>query len=156
MEETVIYKKKETPMLVSDVSKKQLKEISSWATFFAILGFVGVGLMALVAILIVVVVPLIPTDGSNSFAMYPTTLIGGVYLVIAVVYFFPVLYLFRFATKMKSALLDSNILKVDDAFINMKSHFRYMGIMTIVIISLYILAAIIVVIMGGLTSLMMC
>lgn len=156
MEETEIQKKVETPLLVSDVSKKYLKEISSWATFFAVLGFIGVGLMALVAIIVVAVVPFIPTDGSDQLAAFPMALIGGLYFALAVLYFFPVLYLFRFASKMKLALMESNVLRVDDAFKNMKSHFKFMGIMTIVIFSLYVLAAIAVVVMGGLTNLMMC
>ncbi len=64
--------------------------------------------------------------------------IGFFYIVIALVYLFLILYLFRFSKRMKSALKLNNNEDFRIAFLNLKSHYKYMGIFVIVIISIYI------------------
>jgi len=61
------------------------------------------------------------------------------YILIAVIYFFPVYYLFKYASGMKKALNFRNSEMVADALTYLKSHHKFLGIMTIVVISLYIL-----------------
>ncbi|WP_162183657.1 DUF5362 family protein [Wocania ichthyoenteri] len=64
---------------------------------------------------------------------------GLIYVVMALIYFFPIYYLFNFSRKMKSALSTANKDDFKSAFTNLKSHYKYMGIFTIVIISIYVL-----------------
>jgi uncharacterized membrane protein len=61
------------------------------------------------------------------------------YIGIAVLYLFPVTYLYRFSNRMRAGLLaiDQNL--VTNAFGNLKSLFKFMGIMTIVILVIYLL-----------------
>jgi hypothetical protein len=54
-------------------------------------------------------------------------------------YFFPVLYLFNFSKKMKNALSNNKTVDFTLAFKNLKSHYKFIGIFTIVIISMYVL-----------------
>ena len=61
------------------------------------------------------------------------------YLLMAVLYFFPIYYLYKYSSSVKTALQfnDSNLLA--DAFVNLKSHHKFLGISVIVILSLYLL-----------------
>ena len=54
-------------------------------------------------------------------------------------YFIPVYYLYKYSTNMKTALQfgDNNL--VAEAFVNLKSHHKFLGISIIVILSLYLL-----------------
>ncbi|WP_339917502.1 DUF5362 family protein [Yeosuana marina] len=139
MEEKSVFESFE--LEVKDEIKGYLSEISKWSYFLSIMGFIGVGLMVLAGIFIGFF------SGLNNLAGSSNTLynlgysmgIGLFYIVLALIYLFPVIYLFRFSKRVKSALkLNSN----EDfriAFLNLKSHYKFMGIFVIVIISIYVL-----------------
>jgi hypothetical protein len=76
-------------------------------------------------------------------------LITLLYLGGALLYFFPILYLFRFSTKAKTALNSGSDLELTEAFQNLKSHYKFVGILTIVMIGLYIVFFL----FGGLSAL---
>lgn len=127
---------------VSEGTKAHFLETAKWAKFLAIVGFVGLGLMVLVALFMLV--------GINSFisslgAPIPANFggIGLIYIVMAVLYFFPTLYLFNFATKMKKAVLANDNNNFSLSVENLKSMFKFLGIFTIVILSFYVLAILI-------------
>jgi len=61
------------------------------------------------------------------------------YLVLALIYFFPVYYLLQFANKMKKALSTKNEETLTNAFEMLKSHYKFIGVFTIITISLYAL-----------------
>jgi hypothetical protein len=64
--------------------------------------------------------------------------LSGFYIVLAVIYFPPVYYLFKYAVDMKNALLSSSSDLVGTALGYLKSHHKFLGISIIVLISLYI------------------
>lgn len=116
-----------------------LEETRRWAYFLSIIGFIGVGLMILVGVFIG---SAMNKYGGSTFASVPAQMVSTVYMLIAIVYFFPILYLFRFAVRMKIGLHESNQESMNAAFKNMKSLFRFMGILSIIVISLYVVALI--------------
>lgn len=131
----------EQPQLVSielkEETLKHLNETRRWGFFLAILGFVIIGLMAMGGLSVSLIF--------SKFALaplaqspFPTYLFGLIYLVLALVYFFPTLYLFKFSTMTKKGIEEMNSSDIHLAFRNLKSLFRFIGIFTIVIISLYI------------------
>jgi hypothetical protein len=50
----------------------------------------------------------------------------------AVVGFFPLLYMLRFANQMRTALDGNDQEKLNESFQNLKRYFRYFGIITII------------------------
>jgi hypothetical protein len=122
-------------------SKDFLKETAKWANFLSILGFIGIGFMVIIAIFFSSIMASnyseIPGMGGNSVVF---TII---YLLIALLYFFPVLYLFKFASNMKRALAMDDENTLAKSFENLKSHYKFVGILAIVIISFYVLAFVI-------------
>ena len=123
---------------LSNTIAGHLKEISSWSYFLSIVGFVGIGFMILVGIFFGTVMGSLPTNPYEGLGIN-TGYFGLIYVVIAAFYFFPVLYLFNFSRKMKSALQNKSNDDLTSAFANLKSHYKFIGIFTIVIISLYLL-----------------
>jgi hypothetical protein len=68
---------------------------------------------------------------------------GGIialaYIIIAVVYYFPINYLYQASRGIKEAMLYDNKTELEIGIENLKSHYKFMGIFAIVVISIYIL-----------------
>ena len=113
-----------------------LRSSAKWCMFLAIMGFIGIGFMILFALLMTSVMSMMPTTpgmfGNMKGFLY------GFYIVLAVIYFPPVYYLFKYAVDMKNALLSSSSDLVGTALGYLKSHHKFLGISIIVLISLYI------------------
>ncbi len=134
-------------LFVTDDAKGYIDETRKWAKFLAILGFIGSGLIAIMAVF----------AGSMFSAIWggASFMISVLYLLMALLYFFPSLYLYRFSEKANRALYkkDSNELEV--ALGNLKSTFKFYGIAAIVIISLYLLIFIFAGLGAGFGAMMM-
>ncbi len=78
----------------------------------------------------------------------PLGLIGVAYLFMAALYFFPVLYLNKFSSKMLNAISMRDSLTLESSFEQLRNHYRFIGILTIVMIGLYALGILMMVIGG--------
>nr|WP_319398291.1 hypothetical protein [uncultured Carboxylicivirga sp.] len=134
-------------ILTSNEIKSYLLEASKWAKFLAIMGFIGVGFMALAGVIATIGLT-IAGGASMGLSGLPVGLIGVFYLVIALIYYFPVSYLYKFSTKTKQAIMGENSFTLTAAFSNLKSLFKFMGVFTIVILSLYILILVVAIPVG--------
>ena len=115
-----------------------LRTSAKWSMFLAIMGFIGIGLMIIAALVMASVMSAIPSSPMSPLGNLKGYL-TGVYLFMALLYFPPVYYLFKYATDMKTALLNSRSDMVGVALGYLKSHHKYLGISIIVVLSLYIL-----------------
>ena len=123
-----------SPLEFNDEAQTYLRETKQWAKFLAILGFIFIGLIVIVALGMSVIFP------STNYANFPSVMVAIIYLLLGVLYFFPVLYLYRFSSHMDKALTGKSLLDLNTAFKNLKSHYRFLGIFTIIILAFYILA----------------
>ena len=124
---------------VNSEIKGVLNETSKWAYFLSILGFVGIGLMVLGGLWLSFYTGMNQFGGDTAYGLGYSTGVGLVYVLLALIYFFPLLYLFKFAKNMKMALSSENNDNFKSAFLNLKSHYKFIGIFTIAIIGLYML-----------------
>ncbi len=110
-------------------------EMRKWTLFLSIIGFIFIGL-ALIAVLFMggLMKSFIPTSG--LLFVVPI-------LIVAIVYFFPLYFLLRFSSVSKEAILSNDSLKLEEAIRYLKRFFKYIGIMTIVLICIYVIAIII-------------
>lgn len=137
MEETSVFEKFE--LQLDETAKDFLKETAKWANFLSILGFVGIGLMLIFAVF----------AGSIFSAMGNTmpgmggmggsfgVIMAFVYVFIAAIYFFPVYYLNKFAVNAKRAFRDNDSEALTNSFGYLKSHYKFIGILTVAILILY-------------------
>jgi flagellar motor component MotA len=104
------------------------------AKFLAIVGFCMIGLLVIGAIF----------AGSMFSAMgadmpVPGFFITFMYLLLALFYFFPIYYLFKFAKHIRLAIVSKSTSDLESALENLKSHYKFIGILMIVILSIYVL-----------------
>ncbi len=134
---------------ISDEISYYLSEIGKWANFLAILGFIAIGLMVLGGLFASTIFTMFSGKAGPDLMGFPSYTIGIVYIVFAILYFFPVNYLYNFSVNIKKALLANDSTLLNRAFVNLKSHYKYIGIMTIIVISIYILMVLIMFITAG-------
>jgi hypothetical protein len=115
-----------------------LKETAKWAKFLSIMGFIGCGFMVLLVVFMGTIASLSPLSSSIAMAA------GGLMqvwllLILVALYFFPCLFLFKFSNKMLQAIRDNDQYSLVASFRQLKLCFKYVGILTIVFISIYLL-----------------
>ena len=137
--------KQEEILTVDFLAREQLAEAARWAKFLAIMGFIGCGIIVVVGGFITIMYSNMnriqtryPYSGRTINTVRSSAFIGIFYLIIAVIGFVGCLYLFRFAHKMKTGLHERSQAEVNESFTYLKKLFRYHGIMTIVVIALYV------------------
>ena len=139
---------------IDPLIKSHLSETARWGKFLSIIGFIFCAFIALVGIFFVSIFGTVDKrygsfDGpSIGAALGPAVMV--IYILIALLYFFPCLFLLRFSNKMKTALATDNQADLTMSFQNLKVLFRYVGILTIIVVSLYLLALL----FGGLGAMM--
>jgi|SRR5688572_1943424 hypothetical protein len=137
---------------IDPISKTHLGEAARWAKFIAILGFIFCGFIVLMAIFAGSLLARMgntstyDTYGDNNAAVSSAVSIAVAvyYIIIATVVFFGYLFLYRFATKMKTALLTNDQEVLNSSFQNLKIMFRYVGILFIIGLALMVLGILVV------------
>ena len=122
-----------TGLKITEQAKSFILETAKWAKFLAIVGFVFIGLMVLGAFFMLIAGASLPGMGGAGAG------VGILYLLMALLYFFPTYYLLIFANKIKIGLSQSIQNDVDAGFENLKSMFKFMGILMIVVLGIYAL-----------------
>lgn len=117
----------------SDI-KAYLLETAKWGKFLAIIGYILIGIISLIGLFMVIGMSAL-TRSTNSG--YPMSLIGLIYILITAFYYFPVHYLYTSSVQLKGGLLTDNLSAITSGFRNQKSMFKFMGVMTIVVLSIY-------------------
>ena len=98
------------------------QEISKWALLFAILGFVY--------LLIVLGVSLL---GPDMTAKLSSLIIVGPLTI------FPCWFIYKFSTQLKAALSQNAAFEAEQSFSNLYRLYQFLGIVTIVILAIYII-----------------
>ncbi|MEM6321703.1 MAG: hypothetical protein AAF960_28850 [Bacteroidota bacterium] len=124
---------------ISEEAKGYLLETAKWAKFMAIIGFIGVGFLVLVALSIGTFMSTFAGVAADDpvMANFPTWIFSLIYLVMAGIIFMPILYLYRFATKTQQAIRSNDEPTLTEGLKNLKSHYKFYGIMYAIIFGFY-------------------
>ena len=129
---------------IDPVSKMHLWDTARWAKFLAMMGFIVCGLIVLIGIF-----------AGTAFEMYRMrydltdsaketrglgALVAIAYILLGLLGFFPSLFLFHFATKMKMALMSNDQNTLNTSFQNLKKTLRYVGVVTIILLVFFLIA----------------
>ena len=137
MERTPITELEE--LHLTSAAKGFLKETAKWCFFLSILGFVSIFFFIIMSIFSGVLFSSMPQELNTELPFNYGTAMTIFYLVIAAIYFFPVLYLLQFSTKLKTALKTKDDETLATAFEKLKSHYKFIGVFAIITISIYLL-----------------
>lgn len=113
-----------------------LTQIRKWVSFLAILGFIAIGFYVLSGLFSGMIISAMmgdmdmTIDGGSVFK-------GVIYIIVAFIFFFPVMYLYKFGTNLKVALANRDSKFLEQSFENLKSHCKFVGIMAIIGVPLY-------------------
>lgn len=121
-----------TGLLIPESAIPYLNSTRKWTLFFAVLGFILIGLLGLGFILVLIASALSPMGGVMA-------IFAVIYAILMAIYFFPVFYLFKFSNEAKQALATREEESITKSFRYLNLHFKITGIITIVMLSLYII-----------------
>lgn len=145
-------------LTIDPVIKSHLNETARWGKFLAILGFIICGLIIIIGLFFGTIFsslvnrsPDLSYQGNMSSGSFGA-LAAVFYIIIAVVYFFPCLFLYRFSTKMKTALNGNEQTDLTLSFQNLKSLFRYVGVITVIVLAIYLVIFLFAVLAGTMVS----
>jgi len=120
---------------ITNSIRENLLVTAKWARFLAIMGFIFTGIFGIFALVILI------SALSSGVPFFIGMGLG--YLIAAIIMIFPGLYLIRFAVSIEKGLRSNKQGEFDYGIQSLKSLFKFIGIYTIVILSLYILAIIV-------------
>ena len=115
---------------------KLFKSIANWTLFLSTVGFLGVFLLIILGAFFGVILSNLPINPYENVGV-KINYYGLIYILIALIYFFPVWFLFSFAKKIKSAARHNNLSLMHKAFRKLKMHYKYLGILTIIMLCFY-------------------
>ncbi|MBB1284011.1 hypothetical protein HRH25_06465 [Flavisolibacter sp. BT320] len=126
-------------LTIDPLAKSHLLETAKWARFLAIVGFVFLAFAVLLGVYSTVTVNRFEEDyremgglGSEGVMSSAGTGVAVMYIIMAVIWFFPLLFTLRFANQMRNALQGNNQELLSASFHNLKVCYRYLGIITVI------------------------
>jgi hypothetical protein len=136
---------------IDPVTKSHLNDAAKWARFLAITGIILLIFGLVMVILFVTVLSnsgymTYTVNGTQQEVMPPAVQVGYIVsmLIFFLIAFFPMLFLLQFAGRMKKALNGNDQEALNVSFMNLKRYFRYVGIITIIVLAIYALAFVII------------
>ncbi len=108
-----------------------LSQTRPWVLFLSILGFISSGLLAVGGLLGGLAMVAMGGRGAEAVILI-------VYPLMGVIYFFPSLYLFRFAQAIRDLRDGRDVVHLENALSAQKSFWRFIGILAALVITLYI------------------
>jgi hypothetical protein len=134
-------------LTIDPLVKSHLVDTAKWARFLAIAGIILLSLGVLFTILNVTVLKNSGLTRYTYNGVEQEELTAGLkatvfilMLIIFAIAFFPMWYLLQFANKMKIALYSNDQEALISSFLNIKRYFRYVGVITIIVLVFYGLA----------------
>lgn len=115
-----------------------LNSTRKWTTFLAILGFIFLGLIIIAGLATSLFLSTFSTTEANLGI--PESLMILIFIVIGAIYFFPVFFLLRFSRNMRDAIQNLDQQKLQKGFMNLRLYFTYIGIIVIVVLTIYVVA----------------
>ena len=123
---------------IGEKGLEYLKEAAKWGKFLAIVGFVVVGLIAVGSLFMGTIFSNLP-QGDMPLP-FPSSILTVMYLLMALLYFFPTLYLYQFSTKTLEAIARKEDNLLENGLEKLKSLFKFMGVLTVIVLGFYALA----------------
>lgn len=133
-------------MVITGEGISLLNDISKWARFLAVVGFIFLALMILGVISAGAIIM-----GSNNYmemsgvyAAYNPGVFQWTYIItytiIILIYFFPLYFLYQFANRTRKALKGNDSYELSRAWQSLRNHYMIIGILTIIALIFFVIA----------------
>ncbi len=135
-----------TTLTIDEQMQYYIMNTTKWAKFLAVVGFIISGFIAIMAFFMGSLISAISEMGGGMPAMGGSVFLTIFYLVLALLYFIPCLFLYKFARRTRQALEATERDQLLSGFDHLNRFFKFVGILTLIyliIIALGVVAAII-------------
>lgn len=134
-------------LLVTEEIRSYIYETAKWTKFLSIVGLVFAVFMALAAFSANAIIEgIVATTPGNPLAQMGSAFIMVYFLSISLMLFYPSFLLFKYANAATNAVLYADQENFTVAMKKMKSVFKFWGIMTIIVLALYILSLLLMIV----------
>lgn len=138
-ENSIIEEKEERKGIeLTDNALKHLLSVRRWTFFFSVVGSVFVALFFLGMIIVGTSVNFMP----QTLPYYGKTLFI-IYAIVALLFFIPLLGLYRFSVRIKEGIDARDSLVVEAAFKSLKVSVQAMGVLLALVVCLYVLVSLV-------------
>lgn len=128
------------PLIITEDIRSYIYETAKWTKFMSIVGFIVTALMVLIALSVSSVMQsMSEIPAYQGLVGLGSGVITVFYLLIALVYFYPSFLMYKFSSAAKVAVFYGSQESLSTAMSKMKSIFKFWGILTIIIIAIYVL-----------------
>lgn len=128
-------------LLINSDGLQLLREIAKWGRFLAIAGYVALAFLLIIGLISGFVI-------ADKFQVETGIFIIIFYSIFVAVYIFPVYYLHQFSKNMSTALDNNDSGKLTSALVYLQSHYKFLGVLTLILLSIYILVMLSTIITG--------
>lgn len=144
----VVEESEPNELVIDNYSRTNLATTATWAQILAIIGFIGIGFIVLSGFLNFYTLNFLDNDlPSNELSRIGTTnvfsfikvILPFFYIMTAVLIFYPTYKLYEFSKFTKSAIRNNNQKELTLAFESQKIYFKFMGILSLIFISISVL-----------------
>ena len=119
----------------SETSVDMLRQTKPWVTFLSVMGFISTGLMLFAGVGMILVGAIAPSGASP----FPPALFGVMYLPMAFVYIYPSLKLWSYSGAIGRLMATRSMADLEAALAQQKSFWKFVAILTIAMMVLYVL-----------------
>jgi Family of unknown function (DUF5362) len=141
---------------VTAATIEYLRRAKPWVRFLAVMAFIGSAFLVVAGIGLALLGGALPMlSGSRGSALggaFTGGALGAVYLLLALLYIFPGLYLWRYADAIGSLVTNPQSLTLEDAMKHQTAFFRFIGILTAVMLALYAVMLCFFVLFGAMSA----
>lgn len=138
---------------VTAATIEHLRRAKPWVRFFAVMCFIGSALLVVFGLLFAVMGSALPSMFGGSGSPGVGIGVGIAYLLLALLYIFPGLYLWRYANAIDSLVQHPQSLTLEEAMKHQTAFWRFVGILSAVMISIYAVILVLMVLFGALGAL---
>jgi len=126
---------------IEQESLNYLNTTRKWAMFFSIIGFIFLGILLVAGLVAGTFLSVFnsPEMGGGI----PQVLVFALVFILALVYFFPILFLFRFSKHTANAVQTLSKEELNKAFRSLKSYFVYIGVLLIIVLVIYFIGLVV-------------
>lgn len=123
-------------MELNEIIKMRLLGGIKWLNFMNIVACIGLVLLVIFSVIMI-------TVGINIPGLEKTgTFVGIIYLICAAIYVYPLLKSCQFVKRIRKAFAEEDQLSLEEGFGSFASALQYMGVLTLIVISFYVIAII--------------
>lgn len=130
--------------------KISLAEAAKWAKFMGIIGMVMIALMVFGGIAMMAMGSLFLNQMPETQNMpFSPGLFGIIYIVAALLYIYPTWTLLKFGSQTRTGIKYENQIQFNQGLKNLMHCFKFVGILTIIMIAIYVIAIIAIAVGAG-------